>query len=270
MAIPTALNYAERLYVAYGRLKPSLRHNRITPTNLAGMLEVSALPLGSNHLEPCEPFYESMNSFGDHQDKIVIAQTLGQLIDLGLDDKKFGKNPDKLTFNALMLAHLLGYTDQLAEPLGKMYERKKLDGSYGDNDLKHALTLAIQQNQPDARYQQMWTNMIEGVRDLFLKGAPQDGIDGAIYMPESPQTRGTPYTVFMGYALGKMASVIEGLADRHEQFASILNKYLNAYLGGGQTWFDSLMAQAQLHQWPNWVREFVHEHKRAIINIGQI
>lgn len=91
---------------------------------------------------------------------------------------------NRIMYNLLMLSASLSQSTILCDPLDRMYQRSKLQGSYMSLPHGDSLLAAISSNQRDNRFQQVWIDMLYGKEDPLLGGTPWEGFYSLLEMPE--------------------------------------------------------------------------------------
>lgn len=256
--------YWNNLRTVHKRVMSAVATYQTDPTALVDILEATDLPMGAEFSEPWQVIITASNDVGDHSQRAKLAVQLGKLLDRGIDTEPIGKNLEKLRFNALALAEAMQYNDELVDPLERMYQRKKLAGSYNGEDLRSTLRSAMQVNQVDARHQTKWINMLDGNEDEFIGGTPIDGFRGIIFMPATQEARGLPNMEMIGVALDKMARSIAASDQSVGEFVTLLQQATHVYLQGGENYYNELYEQALKHEWPQWAVHVLAMNKQTI------
>jgi hypothetical protein len=186
--------------------------------------------------------------------EIQLAERVAHLLNTEPDVNQLGKRPQQLLYNLLFLCAGLSCPDQLAEPLYRMYKRRRLHGQWLNGSLHNALLSALIGNQIDNRLHDVWEGMLEGQSHEFLPGNVYDGFEGILWMPESKETRGEPSLKAIGYALKVIAWHLDEHPKRRPEFTSLLDKVQDVYIGHS-TWEIDLLYLANENQWPKWAVE---------------
>lgn len=88
-----------------------------------------------------------------------------------------------------------------------------------------------------------------------LPGNVYDGLEGVLWMSETPEKRGEPALEAIGHALGRLAESLDCHPARRSRFHDILDKTKAAY-PGCSAWDTEFGLMADRNRWPRWSVEW--------------
>jgi hypothetical protein len=183
-----------------------------------------------------------------------LARQVAALLRREPDVVPLGRRPEEFLHNLLMLAAGLARPEDLADPLFGMYRRGALNGKHLGGNLRVDLRIALAENQLDARLEDEWFAMLERRGTARLPGAPHQGFEGVLLMPESSATQDLPYLDAIGRALLCMAHNLEGLSARRVKFRGLLDRVTETY-GKPPEFGADLVRVSDRYSWPEWASD---------------
>jgi hypothetical protein len=182
----------------------------------------------------------------------ILAERVGALLD---SEPELASGVERI-YNLLFLAIDVARPSALAEPLFRMFSRRRLSGRWAGMDLRSLLALALAWNQIDARLEGVWRALLEGALD-FLPATPYDGFQGVLLMPHAGQ-RGKRDTALIGWALAKMADHLQRVEARERwrgRFSELVDRVFATYPHLRGDLATELYKEADRGQWPAWAVE---------------
>lgn len=208
-------------------------------------------------LEPVDWVAIGINHI-DHQRQIfALGRTVSLLMDRQPDVEPMGTNPNRLLFNLLTATISFFQPEDTARTIQEMYERSALRGSYKEHQLTKVLLGAMQYNQIDTRYLELWRAVLNGTGNSFLPITPKEAVHGVLWTPKSEKDRGSPNVPEVRDAWIKYGAIIERQLPEPEwakEFDDCVEDALHTYIGRPQ-WRDDLFSFTQHEGWRPWMSQ---------------
>lgn len=194
---------------------------------------------------------------GERRDEVTrrLAAWLAEILERP-DVEKLGHLPDRLLYNALMLAGGLECPEILWEPLLGMLERNTLgDRTYHGIPLRSSLRTALVNNQLDSRLEDIWLAMAtEKGGDERLPGNVYDGFGGIVRLPGSELVPGSRSWDLLREGLTHSVKRLGDMTERRILFRNLTEQLVERHSEQGKVnhW---LLVMAHQESWPRWAVE---------------
>jgi hypothetical protein len=230
-----------------------LSQKRWKPSELIRLLTGDDLPAVDPVDEPCVWLLRAIGTGADGAEREAgLARRLGKFIDREPDVKRPGPRPEHMLYNLLSLCAGINRPDELAGPLLRMLERRRLKGAWNGLSLRSQLRAALASNQADTRLEPVWLAMARGEPHEFLEGNRIAGLNGILLMP-LPESEDPPADT-IGAALGAIARYLENVPRREGIFTRLIERAERTYQAGPVLVSD-LVWWAFCDSWPPWARK---------------
>jgi hypothetical protein len=227
-----------------------------SPDELLDLLEGAGLPPVGQDEEPYVWLLRALPEEEPERNAAAarLAATAATLLQRRPDVELPARMPESVLYNLLLVCAGLHRPQELAEPLFAVWKRMALAGRWLGLDLRAALSAALASNQIDHRLWPEWQELLRGKPGTFLRGHPNDGFDGALWMPTSAGQLGKPNLPVIGKALKLMAGHLEDDRQRRQEFQRLIRRVLETY-PEYPSWDEELIRLADRENFPVWAVE---------------
>jgi hypothetical protein len=226
--------------------------------SLQGWLEGTGLPPIDNYTEGHTWLLEAARDIPSLKTRLAVLAR--QLIENCRRHRLRSNNLNRLLFNLLYFCAELHEPQILWSPLRQLTSKRCVPvpnhnrGEYQGVPLIAGLRAALAGNQAGDEMLASWCQMLEQKPDLYLDGAPMDGFEGVLGLPDGPRE------VLVGWALARMSEYLGDSPFRVRQFKQLLALVKSRF--PGFCWdFELLAARSE---WRRWAQRLVGNPEKLV------